>query len=132
MDKLPLTSLASLLALAVFFWTLVLVARARTKYAVVAPAVTGNPQFERCFRVQMNTIEQLVFMFPALWLAAFWVGDLFAAACALVWCIGRVVYGLTYIADPAKRSVGFFLTVTPSFVMWGAAWFTIIKSLMPS
>ena len=132
MDKLPLTSLASLLVLAVFLWTLVLVSRARTKYAVAAPAVTGDPVFERCFRVQMNTIEQMVLLFPALWISAFWVGDQFAAIGAVVWSVGRVIYGLTYVADPKKRSAGFFLTITPTFILWGAAGYYVIKSLIPS
>jgi len=129
MDKFPLTSLATLLASAVFIWTLYLVARARTKYEVVAPAVTGNPQFERCFRVQMNTIEQMILLFPALWLCALWVGDVFAAACGLVWSVGRVIYGVTYIADPAKRSVGFALTVTPTLVAMAAVLLAIARSL---
>lgn len=36
------------------------VARARWRYGVKAPKVAGNPVFERHFRVQQNTLEQLV------------------------------------------------------------------------
>ena len=60
----PYSALATLIALAVFAWTMYLVGRARTKFGVNAPAVTGHEQFERCFRVQMNTLELLVVFVP--------------------------------------------------------------------
>jgi glutathione S-transferase len=65
----------------------------------------------------MNTLEQLILMLPALWLCAFWVGDQTAAIGALVWSVGRIIYGVTYLADPKKRGIGFLLTIAPSFVM---------------
>ena len=36
------------------------VGRARDKYGVPAPAVTGDPIFERYHRVHQNTLENLV------------------------------------------------------------------------
>ena len=48
----------------------VLVGQARGKYGVRAPAVSGHEQFERVYRVQMNTLEVLIIFLPALWLAA--------------------------------------------------------------
>ena len=53
------TALITCLAIAVYFATSVLVSRARTAYGIKAPAITGNPDFERVFRVQMNTLEWL-------------------------------------------------------------------------
>jgi glutathione S-transferase len=44
--------------------------RAREKYGIKAPSVTGHENFERAYRVQMNTVEQMVFFLPALWLCA--------------------------------------------------------------
>ncbi len=117
MEKLPLTSLSTLIALAVFFWTIFLVGRGRTKYNVPAPAMGGNEMFDRCFRVQMNTLEQLLLMLPVLWLCAFWVGDQLAAIGGLVWSLGRILYGVTYLTDPKKRGIGFMLTIGPTFVM---------------
>lgn len=132
MDRLPLTSLATLLSLAVYFWTLFLVGKGRTKFGIAAPSVSGNEFFERRFRVQMNTIEQLFLFLPALWLCGFWVGDMAAAAGGVVWSLGRVIYGLAYISEPKKRGLGFALTIAPSFVMAIAAAVEIIRSLLGS
>ncbi len=46
------------------------VAWARGKYKIAAPATTGDPGFERAYRVQMNTLENTLVFLPALWLAA--------------------------------------------------------------
>ena len=50
-----------------------LVGRARGRYGVKAPAITGHEVFERYFRVQQNTLELLVVMLPAIWLFARYV-----------------------------------------------------------
>src|SRR5690625_7314259 len=68
MTHLP--QLVVLLAAALVFATIVLTGRARMKYGIKAPAVTGHPGFERAYRVQMNTLEQTVLFLPVLWLAA--------------------------------------------------------------
>jgi glutathione S-transferase len=85
------------------------VARARGKYGVKAPAVHGDPAFERVFRVQQNTLEQIVLFLPALWLFAWFVSDPWAAALGLVWIVGRALYARSYYADAAKRGPGFGL-----------------------
>ena len=86
------------------------VGSARGKYAVNAPAVTGNPIFERHFRVQQNTLEQLIAVVPGLYLFARYVNPLWAAALGLVYLVGREIYSAAYVKDPAKRSVGFGLS----------------------
>jgi hypothetical protein len=53
------TAAVTLAALPVHFALSVNVGRARTRYGIKAPAVTGNENFERAYRVQMNTLEQL-------------------------------------------------------------------------
>ena len=113
----PYSALATLLALAVFIWTLVLVGRARARFGVPAPICTGNEEFERYFRVQMNTLEQLVLLLPILWLCAVWVGELHAGLGGLVWSAGRIIYVLSYIKNPASRTLGFALTAIPTLVM---------------
>jgi glutathione S-transferase len=126
----PYSALATLIALAVFCWTIYLVGRARAKYGINAPAVTGHEQFERCFRVQMNTLEQLVLLLPALWLCAIWVGELWAGIGGLVWSIGRVIYVLGYLSDPKKREIGFILTVLPTIVMFVADLISVINFML--
>jgi glutathione S-transferase len=94
-----------------------LVGNARGKYGVKAPAITGNEIFERYFRVQQNTLELLVVMLPSMWLFATYVSPVWAAALGLVYCIGRVIYLRSYVADPGSRSAGFGLSALPTLVM---------------
>ncbi len=109
----------ALLAVLQFFVFGVLVGRARVRYGVKAPAVTGNELFERVFRVQMNTLEQLVGFLPALLIASQYGPQAIVAGLGLVWLIGRLIYRHSYIADPGKRQVGFLLTVIPTVVLLG-------------
>jgi glutathione S-transferase len=110
-----LIALVTLLSLALFFWMAADVARARIRFGVPAPAVTGHPEFERHFRVQANTLEGLVLFLPALWVFALTIdglrgndlGDKIGAALGLVWIVGRVIYMRSYVRDPASRGLGF-------------------------
>lgn len=105
------------LALVQFFFFLGAVGRARVKYGVLAPATTGNEIFERYFRVQMNTLEQLVLFLPGIWLFALYVSAPIAAALGAVFILGRFFYFLSYVADPKKRSAGFGLSALPVVVL---------------
>lgn len=101
----------------------VLVGRARGKYGVPAPAVAGHEVFERYFRVHQNTLEILVVFVPAMWLFGTYVDPTWAALLGLVYVVGRILYLRGYVADPAKREVGFGLSVLPVIVLLlGALW----------
>ena len=67
-DMLPWTGLITVLTLLLYLFITINVGRARAKYKVLPPKMTGNPDFERVVRVQQNTLEQTVFFLPALWL----------------------------------------------------------------
>jgi glutathione S-transferase len=99
------TALVTLLAVVLYFCTGLLVARARAKFSVIAPATTGHPDFDRVFRVQMNTLEWMPIFLPLLWLFALYVSDLGAAVLGLLWIAGRIVYirGYTQAADMRHR-----------------------------
>lgn len=100
-----------------------LVGRARGLYGVKAPVVAGHEVFERYFRVHQNTLETLVAFVPAIWLFGLYVSPRWAAALGLVYVVGRVLYLLSYVKDPAKREIGFALSVLPILVMLvGALW----------
>jgi glutathione S-transferase len=117
MTGYPFTASATLLVLLVYAAFGVVVSRARAAYGVAAPAVTGNAEFERRYRVQMNTLEQMPILLPLLWLCAASVGDKWAALAGLVWAIGRVIYARAYYAQAAKRDVGFTISLVPILAM---------------
>jgi uncharacterized membrane protein YecN with MAPEG domain len=114
---MPFVAIVTVLALGQFFWLAALVARARVRYGVPAPATTGHEVFERHFRVQMNTLEQLVLFLPSLWIFAHYISPLWAAALGVVFVIGRAIYATSYVRDPKSRSLGFGLTAFPTFAM---------------
>jgi glutathione S-transferase len=112
-----------LLALLQYVVFAMLVGRARGKYGVKAPAVSGHEMFDRYFRVHQNTLELLVAAVPAMWLYGTYVSTTWAAVLGLVYVVGRVAYLVGYVADPAKREIGFALSVMPVIVLLlGALW----------
>ena len=117
-----LTALVTCLAVLLYFLTSVRVARARAAFGIKAPAISGNPDFERIFRVQMNTLEWLPIFLPSLWLFAIYVSDAMAAAIGLVWIAGRIVYLIGYSNAANKRGRGFGIQAGATIVLWlGAA-----------
>lgn len=113
--------LVAVLAVLQFILFGVLVGSARTKYGVKAPATSGHPQFERLYRVQMNTLELLVALLPAMYLAArYWSPSLVAVGGA-IYLLGRLVYWRAYTRDPASRALGYGLSAFPVLTMLGAA-----------
>ena len=113
--------IVAVLAVLQFFFFGILVGRARAKYGVKAPATSGSELFERAFRVQMNTLEQLVCFLPALLIAGVYWPNAIVASIGMVYLIGRFLYRQKYIADPNKRGPGFLLTVLPTFILLGAS-----------
>ena len=111
MTSLPLTSLITLLCVFLLFMVALNVGRARVRYRIKAPAVTGHEVFERAFRIQMNTLENAVLFLPVLWLYAGFIDDRGAGAMGLIWLVGRSWYAIAYQKDPAKRSGGFGLAM---------------------
>jgi glutathione S-transferase len=93
------------------------VGKARGVYGVKAPATTGNEIFERNFRVQQNTLEQLIVFLPGLYIFSHYFNPLVAAALGVVYLIGREVYAATYVKDPAKRGAGYGLTFLPTVIL---------------
>lgn len=100
-----------------------LVGRARGMYHIEAPAVAGHEVFERWFRVHQNTLELLVVFVPSIWLFGQYVDPTWAAVLGLVYIVARILYLLGYVSDPAKREIGFALSVLPIMVLLvGALW----------
>jgi uncharacterized membrane protein YecN with MAPEG domain len=107
-----------------------LVGRARSRYSVPAPATTGHPEFERYFRVQMNTIECLFLLLPGLWLAAKYWPPKYVAICGAVYIVGRMLYLRSYVRDPSSRSLGYGLSAGPAAVLVFAALVGAVRALL--
>lgn len=104
MESIAIVTVLALLQLFVFAF---LVGRQRAKHGIKAPAISGEAEFERAFRIHQNTLEQLVIFIPALWLFGYYVHALIAAGIGLIFIIARFVYRGSYLNDPAKRTAGF-------------------------
>src|SRR5262245_40010489 len=111
---MPYVAIVTVLALVQLIVFGVLVGRARSRCGVQAPATSGHPEFERYYRVQMNTVEQLVLFLPALWVFAHFVSPPWAAVAGVVYIVGRVIYAVSYVRDPNSRTLGFALTILPT------------------
>ncbi len=114
-------TIVAVLAIFQFIVFSVLVGKARETYGVKAPAVQGHEMFDRAFRVQMNTLEQLVCFLPALLLANLYYSDGFVALLGSVYLVGRLIYRQAYVKDPSTRTVGFVLSLLPTVVLLIAA-----------
>ncbi|MGH6888650.1 MAG: MAPEG family protein [Rhizomicrobium sp.] len=117
------TATVTILAVILYVVTAARVGRLREKHNIVAPAITGHRDFERAYRVQMNTLESLPVFFPVLWLAAIYfrmIGYL-VPAIGLVWIVGRIVYMQAYMTDPASRSLGFGIAAFSQVVLLALA-----------
>jgi uncharacterized membrane protein YecN with MAPEG domain len=108
---MEIVAIVGALALVEYTVFVVLCGQARGRFGVAAPSTTGNVAFERRFRVQANTIEQLVIFLPSLLLFAVYVSEPIAAALGVVFIVGRGLYARGYIVDPASRGPGFLLTI---------------------
>ncbi|KAA1188910.1 MAPEG family protein [Pseudohalioglobus sediminis] len=98
---------------------------ARGKDTVVAPATSGDETFERAFRVQMNTLEQLMVTLPAMWVCAYFYSPYWAAGFGVMFMIGRLVYRQAYMKDPASRGPGMMIGFIANVALialgaWGA------------
>jgi len=129
MTAYPLTVATFLLAAAIYIWAALRVGKARGTHKVQAPAVTGHPEFERIFRAQQNTAEQLIIFVPLLFLAAAYWGDAAGAIYGVIWCVGRILYITTYAADAQKRTAGFMITALSSIlVLLGLAITLVVRA----
>src|ERR1700732_1671640 len=112
------TALVTCLAIGFYFFTSASVARARGRFGIKLPAIVGNPDFERIFRVQMNTLEWMPIFLPSLWLFAIYISDPIAAALGLVWMLGRILYMIGYSKAAGNRGPGFGIQASAAVILW--------------
>jgi glutathione S-transferase len=124
------TALVTCLAMLFYFFASVQVSRARVAHGVKLPAISGHPDFERVFRVQMNTLEWMPIFLPSLWLFAIYISDAIAAAIGVVWIIGRILYMVGYTKAVEKRGPGFAIQALATIALLIGALGTIIWRLI--
>jgi len=128
---IELPALVTLLTVLLLFGTMFVTAKARGKHDIKAPAISGHPEFERAYRVQMNTIENTVMFLPVLWLAAtHGFGGLWAGTAGLIWLVGRAWYALAYLKDPANRGGGFIVSMLGWAALVLMAGIGIVRAMM--
>ena len=122
---------STIAALILYISTALQVARARGRHRIQAPAMTGDPAFERVVRVQANTLEHLVPFLAALWLCAVFWAPLPAALLGVVWLIGRGVYAIGYYRSAPGRHPGFVIgMIALILLILGAAYGLIRMGLV--
>jgi glutathione S-transferase len=114
---MPYVDLVAVIAVLQYLSFGSLTARARARAGLKAPAVTGDEGFERMYRVQMNTLETMIAFLPALFLAAKYWPALLVAGIGALYVVGRHVYWRAYVNNPAKRAIGFALSMLPTGVL---------------
>ncbi|MBU7585872.1 MAG: MAPEG family protein [Nostoc sp. TH1S01] len=126
----PWTSLITALTLLLYSVITINVGRARTKYKVMPPQMTGDPNFERVLRVQQNTLEQTVLFLPGLWLFSYYINPLWGTIIGAIWLVGRIVYAWGYYQAAEKRMIGFGITTISGTVLLLGSLIGIIIALM--
>lgn len=102
-------AIVTLVALLEYMFFSLRVGTSRATYGVDAPAISGHPEWERLFRIQQNTLEQLAIFLPALWLFAFFVDPTIGAAIGVLFLVGRPIFYRAYLKEPRSRTVGFVM-----------------------
>jgi glutathione S-transferase len=124
--------LVIVLALIQYFFFIGMVGKARGKYSIDAPATVGDENFERYFRVQQNTLEQLIIFIPSIYLFAHYLHALTAAAIGIFFVIGRALYFKQYVNDPPSRAPGMGIGFMSFLILLLGALVGIILAIVKS
>ncbi len=103
---------------------------ARGKYDIQAPASSGHEIFERYYRVHQNTLEQLIVFIPAITIYGYFGNPTYAAGLGVLFLIGRIIYFVSYVSDPAKRRTGFIVGFLPTVIMVIAGLVSVVMGLL--
>ena len=114
---MELVALVILLAILEYQFFSFKVGMARQKYDVKAPATSGHEIFDRYYRVHINTLEQLIVFIPAILVFAYFAVPVYAAGLGAFFLVGRIIYYVSYVNDPEKRTLGFVVGWIPTVLL---------------
>ena len=120
-------TLIVLLALLQYVWFTARVGLARGKHNVNAPACDGDETWNRLFRVQQNTMEQLIVFIPATFAFSYYLSESWMLVPGLAFIIGRFLYSAEYQKDPKTRTPGMAITLLSNVVLVLGALVGLIK-----
>ena len=120
-------TLIILLALLQYVWFTARVGLARGKFNVNAPACDGDETWNRLFRVQQNTMEQLIVFIPATFAFSYYMSELWMLIPGLAFMIGRFLYSMEYVKDPKSRTPGMAITLLSNVVLVLGALFGLVR-----
>ena len=122
-------TLIVLLALLQYVWFTVRVGATRGKYNVNAPSCDGDETWNRLFRIQQNTMEQLIVFVPASYAFAIYLSELWVLLPGGAFIVGRFLYSSEYASDPKTRTPGMAITLLANAVLVLGALFGLLKAM---
>jgi glutathione S-transferase len=126
---MPYVGLVTLIIIVQYIAFMLLVGKQRVAHQIKAPATSGHELFDRAYRIQMNTLEQMAISLPAMWVCAWFFSPAVAAALGLLFAVGRFMYGLAYMANPEKRGPGMGIGFLACVGMIGCGLWGIVAQL---
>ncbi|GIX19847.1 MAG: glutathione S-transferase [Erythrobacter sp.] len=115
-DPYTYVVIVSALALLAYYFTLLKAGLARVRFKVPAPSHEGPEEYVRHVRAHHNTLEHLVLFLPGLWLFAYVVSPIWAAAIGIIWPPMRVLYALGYYRAAEKRLIPLYISMPPIYI----------------
>tara|TARA_B110000858_G_scaffold198192_1_gene263138 strand:+ start:12755 stop:13141 length:387 start_codon:yes stop_codon:yes gene_type:complete len=127
---MELVALVILLALLEYQFFSFKVGMARQKYDIKAPATSGHEIFDRYYRVHINTLEQLIVFIPAILVFAYFAAPVYAAGLGAFFLVGRIIFFVSYVNDPEKRSIGFIVGWIPTVLLVLAGLVSVVMQIL--
>lgn len=115
-DPFLYVAIVSALALLAYYFTLLKAGLARVKFKVPAPSHDGPEEYVRHVRAHHNTLEHLVLFLPGLWLFAYTVSPIWAAAIGMIWPPMRVLYAIGYHKAAEKRLIPLYISMPVIYI----------------
>ncbi len=122
-------TLIILLALLQYIFFTVRVGISRGKYKVNAPDCEGDETWTRMFRIQQNTMEQLIILIPATYAFASYTSSVWVLLPGAAFLIGRLLYSVAYMKDPKTRGPGMGITMAANATLVLGALFGLLRGM---